>query len=171
MKNSRTIFIVTSALIAALYAGLTYFSAIWGLAYGPVQFRISEALTILPILTPAAIPGLIIGCFIGNLGSPYGLVDIVFGTLATAIAAVFTWLLRNVRIKNIPFLAPLSPVVFNALIVGAQINFFLPGGASLTGFLTAAAWVGLGQLVVCYALGLPLGLALEKKNILKVSTM
>ena len=90
MKNSRTMFVVTSALIAAIYAGFTYFSAIWGLAYGPVQFRISEALTILPILTPAAVPGLIVGCFIGNLGSPYGIVDILCGTLATALAAAFT---------------------------------------------------------------------------------
>lgn len=171
MKNSRTMFIVTSALIAAIYAGFTYFSAIWGIAYGPVQFRISEALTILPILTPAAIPGLTIGCFIGNLGSPYGIVDILCGTLATAIAAVATRMLRNVRIKTIPFLAPLAPVIFNALIVGAEITFFLPGGASLTGFLVSASWVGLGEMIVCYGLGLPLGLALEKKNVFRMPNL
>jgi len=166
MKNTRTVFLVTSALIAALYAGLTYFSSLFGLAYGPVQFRLSEALTILPILTPAAIPGLTIGCFLGNLGSPYGIVDIVCGTLATAIAAVFTRMFRNIRIKNVPFLSPLAPVIVNALIVGAEITFFLPGGAGITGFLISVGWVGLGELVVCYALGLPLGMALEKKNVL-----
>ncbi len=166
MKKTSTIFLVNSALIAALYAGLTYFSAIWGLAYGPVQLRISEALTILPILTPAAIPGLTIGCFIGNLGSPYGIVDILCGTFATAIAAVFTHLLRGVRLKNIPLLSPLAPVVFNALIIGAEITFFTGTAANFTAFLTAAGWVGLSELIVCYALGLPLGLALEKNNIL-----
>jgi len=171
MKNSRTVFLVTSALIAALYAGLTYFSATLNLAYGPLQFRFSEALTILPILTPAAIPGLTIGCLIGNLGSPYGIVDIICGTLATAIAAVSTRMLRNVRVKNIPFLAPLAPVIFNAVIVGAEITFFLPGGASLTGFLISAGWVGLGELIVCYVLGLPLGLALEKKKVFKIPNM
>ncbi len=172
MKNNRTIYLVTGALIAALYAGLTYFSAVWGLAYGFVQFRISEALTILPILTPAAVPGLIVGCFIGNLGSPYGIVDIVCGTLATAIAAVATRMLRGVRFKNIPWLAPLAPVLFNALIVGAEITFLIPDSiASFTGFLITAGWVALGELVVCYGLGLPLGMVLEKNKVLKVSNM
>lgn len=166
MKKSRIVFLVNSAMIAALYAGFTYFSAIWGLAYGPVQLRISEALTILPILTPAAIPGLTIGCFIGNLGSPYGLVDILLGTLATALAAIFTRLARHIRIKNIPFLSPLAPVVFNALIIGTGITFFTGTDANFTAFLIAAGWVGLSELIVCYALGLPLGLALEKNNIL-----
>lgn len=172
MKNNRTIYLVTGALIAALYAGLTYFSAVWGLAYGFVQFRISEALTILPILTPAAVPGLIVGCFIGNLGSPYGIVDIVCGTLATAIAAVATRMLRGVRFKNIPWLAPLAPVLFNALIVGAEITFLIPDSiASFTGFLITVGWVALGELVVCYGLGLPLGMVLEKNKVLKVSNM
>lgn len=166
MKPLRTKYLVTGALIAALYAGLTYFSAIWGLAYGPLQLRISEALTILPILTPAAIPGLTIGCFIGNLGSPYGLADILLGTFATAFAAVFTRLSRHIRIKNVPFLSPLGPVIFNALIVGAEITFFMGRDAGFTAFLAAAGWVGLSELIVCYALGLPLGLALEKNNIL-----
>ena len=78
-------------LIAALYAIATYLSAAMGLAYGGIQFRISEALTILPIFTPAAIPGLIVGCFIGNLGSPFGMVDILLGTFATAFAAVCSY--------------------------------------------------------------------------------
>jgi uncharacterized membrane protein len=168
MNSSRTKYLVTGALIAALYAGLTYVSAVMGLAYGPVQFRFSEALTILPILTPAAIPGLTIGCLLGNLGSPYGIVDILCGTLATAAAAVFTRMLRKVRFKSIPFLSPLAPVIVNALIIGAEITFFLPGGASLTGFLISAGWVGLGELVVCYVLGLPLVVALEKNKVFKI---
>ncbi|MEE1026034.1 MAG: QueT transporter family protein, partial [Acutalibacteraceae bacterium] len=78
--NSKTKFLVLGGLIAAFYAVATYISAAMGLAYGGIQFRISEALTILPVFTPAAIPGLIIGCFIGNLGSPFGMVDVLLGT-------------------------------------------------------------------------------------------
>ena len=84
-----------AGLIGALYAVLTYVSSMMGLAYGEVQFRISEALTILPVFTPAAIPGLVIGCIIANIGSPFGMVDIVCGTLATFAAAGFSYAVRK----------------------------------------------------------------------------
>ena len=87
MKNKKVYSLVSGAVIAALYAALTYVASSVGLAYGAVQFRFSEALTVLAALTPAAIPGLTIGCFLANLGSPYGIVDIVCGTLATLVAA------------------------------------------------------------------------------------
>lgn len=164
MKNSRTTYIVTSAVIAASYAALTYFSAMLGMAYGSVQFRISEALTILPILTPAAIPGLAIGCFLGNLSSPYGIADILLGTLATFIAALLTRPLRKFRVRNIPFLAPLPAVLVNALIIGGEITFFMGDEASFTAFLFTAGTVAFGQFVVCYGLGLPLGIVLEKHS-------
>ena len=165
MKKPKTVTIAYAALIAALYAAATYASAAAGLAYGPVQFRLSEALTVLPVLTPAAIPGLIIGCVAANIRSPYGIVDIICGTLATALAAAVTRSLRNIRLKNIPWLAPLPPVVFNALIVGAEITLLSPGKAGVAAFAANAAWVGLGEFVMCYALGLPLHAALERTKL------
>ena len=101
-KNERIHFVVKAGLIAALYAVLTYVASLLGMAYMGVQFRISEALTVLPVFTPAAIPGLVIGCFLGNLGSPFGMVDVICGTMATLVAALFTYGVRNLRIRNIP---------------------------------------------------------------------
>lgn len=167
MKNKKVYSLVLGAFIAALYAALTYAASLAGLAYGQVQFRFSEALTVLACLTPAAIPGLTIGCFLGNLGSPFGMVDIVCGTFATLLAAVLSYKTRNVRIKNIPMLAPLFPVVTNAVIVGAEIAMFLPEGFTVYGFLINALWVGLGELVVCYAGGIPLLIAIEKTGLKK----
>ena len=90
MVNKKRInFIITGALIAAVYAGLTYLSNVFGLAYGPIQLRVSEVLTLLPVFTPAAIPGLTIGCFIANIGS-FNMLDMIFGSFATLIAAVVT---------------------------------------------------------------------------------
>ena len=97
-------YLVQAAVIAAIYAVLTLLASSLNLAYGPVQFRISEFLTVLPMFTPAAIPGLTLGCFLANLASPFGPVDWIFGSVATLLAAVVSYLLRNVRIKDIPFL-------------------------------------------------------------------
>ena len=165
--KSKTRFLTEAGLIAAAYAATTYLCALWGLAYGEVQFRFSEALTILPLFTPAAIPGLTLGCLIANIGSPLGMVDVVCGSLATLIAAVGVRLVRHVRIKNVARLAPLIPVVANALIVGLEISWFLPEGLTWAGFAGAALSVGLGELVVCYGLGLPLSILLDKLPIFK----
>jgi uncharacterized membrane protein len=155
------------AIIAALYAILTLLAAMWGLAYGPVQFRFSEALTILPIFTSAAIPGLTVGCFLSNIFSGYGAADMVFGTLATFLAAVGTRLVRNVRFHNVPVLAPLPPILVNAVVVGAEIVCLSPGGFAWAEFGAQALSVGLGELAVCYALGLPLAVMLEKSKAIK----
>ena len=175
MSNSRKVrFIAVSAVVAAMYAGLTYLAAAVNLAYGPVQFRFSEALTVLPEFTPAAVPGLALGCFIANLTSPFGVVDWVFGTLASFVAAVGTLALSKVRFKGVPWLAPLPPVIANAVIVGLELccfsdaGVFSWGNASLGGFLAGAASVGLGELVVCYALGVPLMIAIEKTGLDKL---
>lgn len=167
MKNKKVYSLVLGALIAALYAALTYAASVLGLAYGAVQFRFSEALTVLAALTPAAIPGLTIGCFLGNLGSIYGMVDIVCGTLATLVAAVLSYLTRNVKVKGISVLAPLFPIISNAIIVGAEIALYLPEGFTAYGFLINALWVGLGELVVCYGAGIPLLIAIEKTELKK----
>ena len=139
-----------SGIIAALYAGLTVL--LQALSFGPVQIRVSEAMTLLPILTPAAIPGLTIGCFVANLiSSPY-VMDWAVGTMATLIASVLSWRLR----KNV-YLAALMPVLSNGLMVGVML-YYVAGGSMIFNILTVAG----GELVACFALGLPLIRALEK---------
>ncbi|MBR5190814.1 MAG: QueT transporter family protein, partial [Clostridia bacterium] len=126
MNKRKTMFVVESAIIAAIYAGLTYLAGILGVAYGGIQFRFSEALTILAVFSPAAIPGLTIGCFLGNITSPYGIVDIICGTLATLIAAVLSYKTRNIKFKDLPLLSAIFPVLSNAIIIGLEITLFMP---------------------------------------------
>lgn len=166
--SSKVRFMAQGAVIAALYAVLTYVAAALNLAYGPVQFRFSEALTVLPVFTPAAIPGLALGCLLSNLASPLGPVDWVFGTAATLLAAILARLVSKIQIKKVPVLAPLPPVLCNALIVGFEIACLSDAGGfglanfSLVAFLSGALSVGIGELVVCYVLGLPLIVLLQR---------
>ncbi len=162
--KERLRYIVTAALIAAIYAALTYLGSFAGLSYGPIQVRFSEALTILPVFTSAAIPGLTVGCFIANIGS-FNVLDMVFGTLATLIAALLTYWLKKVRLGGVPFLAPLPPVLVNAIIIGLEISIFAPEGFTPYLLLISALGVGGGQLIACYGLGLPLYFALRNKKI------
>ena len=168
MKNKKLVYLVQGAMIAAVYAAATYLSALLGIAYGPIQFRFSEALTILAVFTPAAIPGLTVGCVLGNITSPFGVWDIVFGSAATLAAAIFARLLRNVKIKNFPLLSLLMSVVFNALIVGAEITFLFPSQApSLAAFVISALEVGAGELAVCLAGGIPVYYGIRKTGLFK----
>lgn len=166
--NGKTKFLAQSSMICALYAVLTYAAASLNLAYGPVQFRFSEALTVLPAFTPAAVPGLALGCFLSNLASPLGMVDWVFGTSATLLAALSTRALSGIRVKGMPILAPLPPILFNAAIVGLEVSCLSEAGAFAWGnfswpaFAAGALSVGLGQLAVCTVLGYPLMAALQK---------
>ncbi|SEN72207.1 QueT transporter family protein [Lihuaxuella thermophila] len=140
------------AFIAAVYAVLTYVFA--PLSYHYIQFRISEMLTVLPFLTPTAIPGLFLGAVIANLGSPLGIYDVMFGGLATLIAAWLTSKMPN------RWLAPLPPVIINAVIIGIELGT-IAGIPGLT-IPLAMLWVGLGELAVCYLLGIPFLLLLER---------
>ena len=136
--------------VAAVYAALTLFLPIP--QYGGVQFRVAEAMTVLPFLFPEAVPGLAVGCFLANLlGSPF-LLDWVFGTAATLLAALWT-----ARVKH-RALAPLPPVLCNAVIVGAEIAWFTvqDGGAFWPAYALNAFTVGLGEAAACFILGLPL---------------
>lgn len=163
-KNKNTRYIVTGALIAAMYVVLTFFSNTLGIAFGPIQFRISEALTILPVFTPAAIPGLIIGCLISNIFS-FNAIDMVLGTLATLIAAILTRKFRQIKFLGLPLISFLPPILTNAVIVGAEISlFYLEGTQFLSGFLISSLEVGLGQAAVCFLLGIPLYLSLKNKR-------
>ena len=167
-RKEKLNYITTAAIIAAIYAALTYLGAVFGLSYGPIQLRFSEALTILPVFTPAAIPGLTVGCFIANIGS-FNLLDMVFGTLATLIAAILTRVFKDIKFKGLPLLSLFPPVIVNAIIIGLEIAiFFLPDGLSLYGFLISALEVGIGQLIVCYALGIPFYLTVQKTKLIKL---
>lgn len=164
-RKENTKFIITGALIAAAYAGLTYLSNAFGLAYGPIQLRVSEVLTLLPIFTPAAIPGLTLGCFIANIGS-FNVADLLFGTLATLVAALMTRWLKDIKFKGLPLLAILPPVLVNALVIGFEIAvFYLSGDNFFWGFIISALEVGLGQLIVCYVFGIPFYLVVKKYKI------
>ena len=148
-----TKYLSRAAIIAAIYAAVTLLLA--AVSFGPVQLRASEALTILPVFTTAAIPGLTIGCIVANLMGGYGIVDVIFGSAATLLGALGTRLLRKT-----PLAAALCPVVTNALIVGPMLYFVdSESPALLFNMLT----VGGGELVSCVALGLPLMWVLRKR--------
>ena len=152
------------AMIAAMYVALVI--ALPWLSFGPVQVRVAEALTILPVLTPVAIVGVGLGCFIANLTSPYGAIDTIVGTLASIIAGILTYRLRNIRFRGLPILSALSPVVVNAVMIGAMLSIAYTGSLSPVVFLTYALSVGAGQMIACVGLGLPLLKMLERTNVL-----
>ena len=141
--------LATAGIIAAVYTVMSMCASVFGIAYGPIQCRFSEALTVLPFFLPEAIPGLFVGCLVTNLMSTVGPLDIIFGSLATLIAAIWTRKMPN------KWLAPLPPVLCNAVIIGAMIAWYEVGFGS--GFWTAFAFYGvtvaLGELVACYVLG------------------
>ena len=154
MRKFDTRQITLAAAVAALYALLTYFGSIFGLTYGPVQFRFAEALCVLPFLFPTAAPGLFVGCLIANLLSPYGLVDVVCGSAATLIAA---------RVRH-RWLAPLPAVLSNGVIIGAMLAWYEAGfGPGFWGmFAYNGLAVALGELGACYVLGMLLLYAIPK---------
>lgn len=142
-----------AAMIAAIYVVLTYLFA--PISFGAVQVRIAEALTILPVFTPAAIPGLFVGCLIGNIAGGAILPDILFGSLATLIGAIFTYQLRNQK----PVIATLPPIVSNTVIV----PFVLKYAYGVTGMLPVLMLsVGIGEVIGCGILGIILYTALYK---------
>jgi len=168
MKNKRVMYITQAAVIAALYAVLTVGqnTLLPGTASAAVQFRVAEVLCVLAIYTPAATPGLTLGCIIANISSVtagLGFYDMIFGSLASLLAAITMYLLRNVRVKNIPFPALLMPAIFNGIIVGLEISiFFADTGFSFVSFLVTGGLVALGELVVLLVLGIPACILLNK---------
>lgn len=145
MQNKKVLFMTQAALIAAIYTVLTLMVAQINLASGAIQFRISEALCVLPFFTPAAVPGVIVGCFLSNILIGSALPDIVFGTLATAIGAFCSYKLRNNR-----FLVTLPPVISNMIIIPFVLTYAykIPGGIP---FLMLT--VGAGEAIACVILG------------------
>ncbi len=153
--NTRTI--ALSGIVAAVYAVITI---VWPLSYGSVQFRLSEALCVLPAFVPVTGIGLTVGCLVANLFSTVSALDIVIGTIATAIGCVFT-----TRCKRV-WAMPLPTVISNTVLVGAMLAFVYSPDALLQGFVVNAAGVALGELVVLYALGVPLAVYLKRSSVL-----
>ena len=155
MKKKNIYLLTQAAMIAALYVVLTFIANAFGLANYSVQVRFSEALTILPFFTPAAIPGLFIGCLISNILTGCAIPDIIFGSLATLIAAFGTWKLRG--IGNV-FLSPLPPILANTIIVPFVLRYAYGIRPLWLSFLT----VGAGEIISCGILGLLLAFTLNK---------
>lgn len=153
MKNKNAAFLTQAAMIAAVYVVLTLLFR--PISFGEIQVRISEALTTLPLFTPAAVPGVFVGCLIANIIGGGILPDIIFGSLATLIGAVLTYLLR----ERTPILAPIPPIAANTVIVpfvlfyGYGVNLPIP-------FLMLT--VGIGEILSCGVLGLLLYTALKR---------
>ena len=170
MKKT-TLFIAYAAVIAAMYATLTILQNVLlpGSASAAVQFRVSEVLTILALYTPAAIPGLAVGCAVANLSSVAvaGPLDLIIGSAASLIAAVLMYATRNVRLFKLPVLAALMPALVNGVLVGFEIDFFIvnQGSFNFYDFLFHGGCVALGELAVLFLLGLPLTRLIELKGL------
>lgn len=167
--NKKTLFITQAAMIAAIYVVLTYFINAFNLASGNIQVRISEALTILPAFTPAAVPGLFVGCLISNFVTGCHPLDIIFGSLATLLGALTTYFLsfgfwkfkaeNKAKYTTKKFLSPVGPIVANTIIVPFVLYFVYQIPGSIPFFMLT---VGIGEILSCGILGLLLFSILEK---------
>ena len=163
MKRSasvRTVYIVQAGLIAAVYTAVTVL--LQPFSFGAVQVRAAELLTVLPVYTPAAIPGLAVGCFLSNLlcmsANPAGGWDLLLGTAATLSAAVLSYVWRKRRVKGLPVLSTLPPVIVNAFVVGSELSLVYGGWPWSVHVLSVAA----GQAVACIGGGLIFAVMLQK---------
>ena len=161
--DKKTRFLVHGALIAAMYAALTHLqnllipdSAMWA-----IQFRASEALCVLAFFTPAAIPGLALGCLVFNISSAAALpLDFLVGSLASLLAAVSMWMTRRVTVKGIPLPGFFMPALWNALLVGWELTAYIGGG-----FWLNALYVAIGEAAVLLTLGMLLYCAMRKRHL------
>ncbi len=161
MKNKNVAFLTQAAMIAAVYVVLTFIANAFGLANYAVQVRFSEALTILPYFTPAAIPGLFIGCLLSNILTGCALPDIIFGSVATLLGALGTYALRRHR-----WCAPICPILANTIIVPLILIYgyglLIEGLSVLQCFGYYCLTVGAGEVISCGILGMLLLFTLEK---------
>lgn len=153
MNNKRVRFMTQGALIAAIYVVMTFSFATF--SSGPIQVRLAEALTILPYFTPAAIPGLFLGCLIGNLLAGSMLIDVIFGSMASLLGAVLTYLLRK---KN-KYLAPIPPITANTIIVPFILRYAYGEPLPIPYMMLT---VGIGEIISCGILGIILLNALAR---------
>ena len=156
MKNKNVLVLTQAAMIAAIYVVLTFLANAFGLASGAIQVRLSEMLTILPAFTPAAIPGLAIGCFLSNLLTGCCILDIVMGSIATLLGAIGAYLLRKWK-----WLIPIPSILANAIIVPWVLTS--PYGYGLTdAWWYLVVTVSVGEIISCGILGMILYFALKK---------
>ena len=146
MRNKKVLFMVQAALIAAVYVVLTYLISAFHLASGAIQVRVSEALTVLPYFTPAASPGLAVGCFLSNLLTGCLPMDVLCGSMATLLGAAGSYCLRKYK-----WLVPLPPILSNVLIVPYVLANVYGIEGSIPFFMLT---VGIGQVISCYGLGM-----------------
>lgn len=157
MKNN-TLYLTQASLIAALYVMLTIISNFAGLASGVIQLRLSEMLTIIPVFTPAAIPGLAVGCAVANLATGCALWDVAFGTLATTLGALGTYYIG----RKYPYAGPAFPIAANALIVPKVLQVVYGAEGTYWYFMLT---VGIGEILSCGVLGIILYRVLKKTKI------
>ena len=155
MQNKKNRFLAQAGMIAAIYVALTF--AFAPISFGEVQVRIAEALTILPVFTPAAVPGLFVGCLLGNTLGGAALPDIIFGSLATLAGALGTRALRRAN----PWLAPLPPIASNTLVVPWVLKYAYGIGLPIPFMMLT---VGIGEVFSCGVLGMILYFALKKRQ-------
>ncbi len=154
ISHPHALFIAQAAMIAAIYVVLTFLANAFGLANYAIQVRFSEALTILPFFTPAAIPGLFVGCLLSNILTGCMPLDVIFGSLATLIGACGTYMLRKYK-----WLAPLPPIVANTIIVPYVLAYVYKFEGSIPYFMLT---VGIGEIISCGVLGMILFFSLKK---------
>ena len=168
-QNNRKLYgLAQGAMIAAIYVVLCM--ALQPLSYGAVQVRVAEALCLLPVFGTEYILGVVLGCFLSNLlGST--IVDVIFGTLATLLACLVTYKLRNVRFKGLAIAASLPPVLFNAVIIGIEIAVMFPDPTSSAPIwlacITNGISVGIGEIISCTVLGVLLVKIIESNTALR----
>ena len=158
-RKTKTAFLTKSAMIAALYVILTEISTLLGISSGVIQFRLSEMFAVLPIFTPAAVPGIFIGCIISNILAGGIAADVVFGSLASLIGAYGAWLLR----KKSVYLVPVPTILANMVIVPFVLRFAYGAEGSIPFFMLT---VGFGEFVTAGILGVFLAKTLKKHKVI-----
>ncbi len=158
MKKSSVRMVALNGILAALYAVITIATA--SFAYGPIQFRVADALCVLPFFAPGTSIGLFLGCLLANLFSPVSALDVVIGSAATLLGCLMAG-----RMKQ-KWLVPLPTVLSNTLLVGAMLAFVYTPDSLVSGFLTMGMQVAVGEIAVMTALGLPLIAMLNKSNLI-----
>ncbi len=158
-RKTKTAFLTKSAMIAALYVLFTEISALLGISSGVIQFRLSEMFAVLPLFTPAAIPGVFIGCFISNIITGGVIWDVVFGSIASLLGALGAWFLR----KKSVYLAPIPTILANMFIVPFVLRYAYGAEGSIPFFMLT---VGFGEFVCAGILGVFLAKTLKKYKII-----
>ncbi len=164
--NTKTILVLKAAMLAAIYVAISLVAS--PLTYGPIQVRFAEALVPLAALSPFAAAGLVVGCFITNLFSPFGLVDIIFGTLGTVVSVSLGYLFRNIRVLKFPVVSAMWCVVANAAILGPVLCYMELGKIEPLLATIIGAQIAIGQIVACTLLGYPVFRAVDRMNVFNV---